>query len=144
MDIITGRAPPKPTTWTPRVPRAQKNLLLRSYSMVLTCRIPCWDPRSQPPRDPGHHPRVRHTKRVRRPARCRDRVGGGGVPSCDGAVLLLPDQFLDQGRRPVDRQWVSAAVNPPFIGLSVYRCLAAGIRQRTTACERCSEAAYPT
>jgi len=31
-----------------------------------------------------------------------------------------------------------------FIGLSVYRCLAAGIRQRTTACERCSEAAYPT
>ena len=30
------------------------------------------------------------------------------------------------------------------IGLSVYRCLAAGIRQRTTACERCSEAAYPT
>ena len=29
-------------------------------------------------------------------------------------------------------------------GLSGYRCLAAGIRQRTTACERCSEAAYPT
>ena len=25
------------------------------------------------------------------------------------------------------------------IGLSVYRCLAAGIRQRTTVCERCSE-----
>ena len=31
-----------------------------------------------------------------------------------------------------------------FFGGSVYRCLAAGIRQRTTACERCSEAAYPT
>ena len=30
------------------------------------------------------------------------------------------------------------------VGTSVYRCLAAGIRQRTTACERCSEAAYPT
>ena len=29
-------------------------------------------------------------------------------------------------------------------GLSVYRCLAAGIRQMTTVCERCSEAAYPT
>ena len=30
------------------------------------------------------------------------------------------------------------------IGSSVYRCLAAGIRPWTTACERCSEAAYPT
>ena len=35
-------------------------------------------------------------------------------------------------------------VLPTTIGLSVYRCLAAGIRQRTTACERCSEATYPT
>ena len=30
------------------------------------------------------------------------------------------------------------AVEKVVIGLSVYRCLAAGIRQRTTACERCS------
>ena len=29
-------------------------------------------------------------------------------------------------------------------GLAVYRCLAAGFRQRTTACGRCSEAASPT
>ena len=33
---------------------------------------------------------------------------------------------------------------PTGFGLSVYRCLAAGIRQRTTACERCSKAAHPT
>ena len=32
-----------------------------------------------------------------------------------------------------------------LIGLSVYRCFAAGIRQRTTVCERCSVlTAYPT
>ena len=50
-------------------------------------------------------------------------------------------------KRPVagnDRRFRKWHVPLPAIGSSVCRCLAAGIRQRTTACERCSKAAHPT
>ena len=56
--------------------------------------------------------------------------GAGGPPS-----VVLWEPHLDAV--PPQRR-VTGRLGSDSIGLSVYRCLAAGIRQRTTACGRCS------
>ena len=70
--------------------------------------------------DPCADPTARRTRHVHRRCEPKERTLGG-----------LTRRLCSSSTTP----WGTGRC----LGLSVYRCLAAGIRQRTTACEPCSE-----
>jgi len=71
--------------------------------------------------------------------------GGLGYTRHSGVTYAVVVGFARTGERggegAVGHQGCAQKTGRPVVcsrGLSVYRCVAAGIRQRTTACERCS------